>query len=165
MGNQMMKTNKQSGKRMSLLWISILGTLVLAAGILLTVWIVEKNSGSDDFAKGVPDDVYVAALKLQEAGYSVEIEQDNMLTLLTNEATEYYDITFSGTMTAYMQAYHPESMELKAEIFYFSNESDAKLLYEKMKENWKFTEEQGELRYHKNVVYMGVKEALEAFEK
>ena len=144
--------------------ITVIVAFAVAIGILATVYIVEKSNSSNN-SNNVPEDVYAAALKLQNAGYSVEIEKDNMLSLLTNEASQMYNITFSGTMTAYLQAYVSKNKELKAEIFYFTNESDAKLLYEKMKENWSFTKEQGELRYSGNVVYMGTSDALAAFEK
>ena len=145
-------------------WITVLIAVVLLTAAVLTAIFVVDFRGNDSKG-GVPSDNLEAALKLQNAGYTVEYESEQMLTSLTTEASDYYKIAFSGKITAYLEAYDTETKELQAEIFYMEYAEDAKLLYQKMKEEWKFTKEEGELRYSGNTVYMGKSEALNAFEK
>jgi competence protein ComGC len=164
MKNQMVSTNKIGSKGLSAFWIVGIVTVVLIVAVLAVVFVVEWFNQSD-FGTGVPQDSLEAALKLQNAGYSVQIEQEQMLPSLTEAASQEYGIVFSNSIIAYLKALDPESEKEMAEIFYFASEADAELLYNKMKENWKFTEEQGQLRHKGVVVYMGYGDVLDDFEK
>ncbi|MBE6672607.1 MAG: hypothetical protein E7599_03685 [Ruminococcaceae bacterium] len=146
------------------IFIAVAATVLLVAAVLITVLVIDGMQ-DDSILSGVPDNSLDAAMKLQSAGYSVEMEKELLLPALTQQMAEHYGITFTGSITAYLKALDPESMEMKAEIFYFANEAEAKQIYEVMKKNWKFDKEQGELRHRGNVVYMGFSEVLNAFEK
>ena len=141
------------------------GVTVLLAAIVLAVVLVIDFVNKDSMMSGVPQDSVDGAMKLQNAGYSVEVEKEQLLPSLGQQMSEHYGITFTGSITAYLRALDPESMEMKAEIFYFASEAEAAQIYEVMKKDWKFTKEEGELRHKGKVVYMGFAETLNKFEK
>ena len=157
------KSMKKETPKTSALMTVLIAVVLLTAAALTAVYVVDF--WGNDSKGGVPSDNLEAALKLQNAGYTVEYESEQMLSSLTTEASDHYNIAFSGKITAYLEVYDTETKELKAEIFYMEYAEDAELLYQKMKEGWEFSKEEGELRYSGNTVYMGKSEALNALEK
>lgn len=159
---------KMKNKKMDIspLVLALVITLLLAAGMLAVIFGIDywKNG----VLSGVPADSLDASIKLQNAGYTVEIEKEQNLRDLTQEASNYYDISLNGLITGYLKIYDPETVvpgAEMAEIFYLQHESDANVLYEKMKQEWNFSKEEGELRLEGNVIYMGRSKVLDALEK
>ena len=149
-------------KKYAVLWITV--ALVVIA-VLSTIVIVEWMDGNDKEINRFPEDSIEASIKLNTAGYTVSVEDNiKMLSSISKEASEMYEIIFTGQLVSYMTASDAETSELQAEIFYFEYDSDARKLYDKMKSDWKFEEDEGELRIHGKTVYMGYKKALDALE-
>ena len=152
-----------TGKKYTVLWITV---VIVVIAVLATVLVVEWLGGSDSKTGRFPEDSIEASVKLNAAGYAVSVEDNiRMLSSIAKEASEMYKIAFTGQITSYMTASDAETGELQAEIFYFENSADAKMLYDKMKEGWSFEKDEGELRIHDKTVYMGYRKALHALDK
>lgn len=152
-----------TGKKYAVLWttVAIIVILVLAT-VLIVEWFGKDEKQPDRF----PQDAIEASIKMKNAGYTVTVEDNiKMLSSIAQEASTMYEIVFSGQLASYMTASDAQTGELQAEIFYFKYEADAKKLYEKMKADWKFEKDEGELRIQDKTVYMGYKKALDALEK
>ena len=151
-------------KKKQILWIG--GGILLLIAVLASILIIEGcDDGKDLFSSRFPEDGVEASLKLAGRGYSVDVkEQPATLSSLQSDAASMYDLTFFGAMTAYIEASDSEDGSLQAQIFYFEYEQDAKTLYDAMKADWQYKDEEGQIRYQGNAVYMGYGEALDALE-
>lgn len=139
--------------------------LLLAAIAGVLVWENHKNNKKEEI--GFPKDGLEASLKLTGSGYTVQMEENGLaLQTLLGDAGAMYNISFFGTLTSYIQVFDDSNKtSMQAEIFCFSQEADAKTLYDAMLATWQYDKEQGELRVKNNIVYMGYTAALDALEK
>ncbi len=142
---------------------AVLLLLAAIAGVL--VWENHQNHKKEKI--GFPKDGLEASLKLTGKGYTVQMEENmQALQTLLRDAGAMYNISFFGTLTSYIQVFDSESKEsMQAEIFCFSQNADAKTLYDAMLATWQYDKEQGELRLKDNIVYMGYTAALDMLEK
>jgi hypothetical protein len=154
-----MRNKKNIKKYLSWMVATLVFVVILA--VIYCVDFAEK-----DISARFPEDGLEASLKMSGKGYAVTVE-DNFydLSAMAKDAADMYGIAFTGNIEMYLTLMDDESGELQAEIFYFENKIDAELLYASMNENWQFTGEEGQLRIRENVVYMGYRSALDAFEK
>ena len=151
----------QAKKRMWI-WIAVGVAVALA---ILSIFCVEYYMDNKETI-GFPEDGISATLKLGGLGYTTTLQDDTAaLSSLANDASVMHDVAFFGAMTSYIEVYDAETGAIQAQIFYFTHNSDAKLLYEAMKKTWQYDKDAGELRYQKNAVYMGYTEVLEQLEK
>ena len=151
---------KQRNIKKYLPWI---GAALLFVCLLTVVYLVDF--AEKDTAR-FPTDGLEASLKMSGKGYAVSVEDDFYnLSAMAKDACDMYGISFLGNIEMYLAVMDDESGVLQAEIFYFENAEDAKRLHACMQENWQYTSEEGQLRIKENVLYMGFKEALDAFEK
>ncbi len=157
------RMDEMSKKKYMAMWIAAAVIFIAVLGI---VWMVEFGDNEDKPLNRFPRDAVEASLKMTGAGYSVTVEDDvYMLASMESDASEMYKIAFSGQIVSYMTVSDAETGELQAEIFYFEYNSDAKLLYDKMVEDWNFEKEEGELRIKDKTIYMGYAKTLDVLEK
>ncbi|MBE6638969.1 MAG: hypothetical protein E7616_05900 [Ruminococcaceae bacterium] len=152
-----MKRNK-----MAKIWVFTGIAVLLLIGTILTIeYFLQEEKPLSRF----PKDGIEAALKLNNAGYSVNVEDDMyMMASMSKDACDMYEIAFDGRIVSYLAIYDAEKTAMQAEIFYFEYEKDAKTLYEALKATWEAEGKDGQLRFKDKTVYMGYAKALDAFE-